>query len=767
MPKAGLFAGEVTTAAPADGAITTKNKGYQWMEYGNVIPPFVSFCNEIFGITATVPDLHVAGLVNGVWNKGVIIGTGTIVDDRVDVVLSPNIDGYYHQIASSTLIDAYYANCQWYAYSGRMLQNRFADNTFDYGNTEWNKQDGATTLTDGLGLDPSQLNWSSKIIDGQAGQTSNTWKRSTLASVIGTDLITAVGVFKKDLTANYYSLLSIRQLTSGAEITHALFNQADGSIEVLDTSTGSDAAAEVRDAGEWWEVYIQTRSNGSTGNNLENTGQFAHAPAFNTDGTSTPDVTVQGQLQMGESKIYYPASIGQVRGGAVDPRPDGSASSVIDQSEVYIDIANHSGIQGGYYIEWRPMYSHDEITDDVEILSLNGGNGLLYYDHSTKELKSTDGTNTASVGIDVIAENKYRCGVIFGSNLRVGVNSVWGNEVAYDGAFPVGTDFHICRNPEAINYWRELRGYQISYADAFTEISLLMGGLRPPVFTGAVVDQEWLTTESNSLDLLPYFNNPADTYTFTIESGALPTGMSLNASSGLISGQPTIETTGTLVVRCTNSLGTDVTNSFDWESASSFTPVGIVAYAMSSESSASSFTVSLPTVESGQTLVVSVYHDSGSNTDPFFTTWDSGWTKLYDYGNATAKRTAIFTKVSDGTETTFSCTTVLSDRASFISYAIKGTLDFHNAVEISSTSPTVIVPQTNVNADSFALALFGSDNSGATSTINNGFTKVDEIASDVVLAFATQSYESSGNTGTTTATFSASDGVMSAMMTFS
>jgi hypothetical protein len=36
MPKAGLFAGEVTQAAPADGAATLKNKGYQWMEYGSV-----------------------------------------------------------------------------------------------------------------------------------------------------------------------------------------------------------------------------------------------------------------------------------------------------------------------------------------------------------------------------------------------------------------------------------------------------------------------------------------------------------------------------------------------------------------------------------------------------------------------------------------------------------------------------------------------------------------------------------------------------------
>jgi len=33
MPKAGLFAGEITQAAPAGGALTAKPKGFQWMQY--------------------------------------------------------------------------------------------------------------------------------------------------------------------------------------------------------------------------------------------------------------------------------------------------------------------------------------------------------------------------------------------------------------------------------------------------------------------------------------------------------------------------------------------------------------------------------------------------------------------------------------------------------------------------------------------------------------------------------------------------------------
>ena len=45
MPKAGLFAGEVTAQAPADGALVpTKQNGYQWMEYG-IIPKSGIFPN--------------------------------------------------------------------------------------------------------------------------------------------------------------------------------------------------------------------------------------------------------------------------------------------------------------------------------------------------------------------------------------------------------------------------------------------------------------------------------------------------------------------------------------------------------------------------------------------------------------------------------------------------------------------------------------------------------------------------------------------------
>lgn len=39
MAKAGLYSGEIVENAPANGAATTKQNGYQWMQYGDTAPP--------------------------------------------------------------------------------------------------------------------------------------------------------------------------------------------------------------------------------------------------------------------------------------------------------------------------------------------------------------------------------------------------------------------------------------------------------------------------------------------------------------------------------------------------------------------------------------------------------------------------------------------------------------------------------------------------------------------------------------------------------
>ena len=38
MSRAGVFAGELSTIAPVDGASTTKPAGYVWLQYGEPLP---------------------------------------------------------------------------------------------------------------------------------------------------------------------------------------------------------------------------------------------------------------------------------------------------------------------------------------------------------------------------------------------------------------------------------------------------------------------------------------------------------------------------------------------------------------------------------------------------------------------------------------------------------------------------------------------------------------------------------------------------------
>ena len=89
----------------------------------------------------------------------------------------------------------------------------------------------------------------------------------------------------------------------------------------------------------------------------------------------------------------------------------------------------------------------------------------------------------------------------------------------------------------------------------------IAAGETAPVFIGPnVPNQPWDVGVPVTLDLRPLFTGSAATYTVT--TGVLPTGLTLDPS-GIISGTPTTEgETDTLVVTATNGAGADTTNSF-------------------------------------------------------------------------------------------------------------------------------------------------------------------------------------------------------------
>lgn len=73
----------------------------------------------------------------------------------------------------------------------------------------------------------------------------------------------------------------------------------------------------------------------------------------------------------------------------------------------------------------------------------------------------------------------------------------------------------------------------------------------PPVAAGGISDQSWTVGAAVSLDVAADFTGTGITYALAPSSSALPAGLSLS-SAGVISGTPTAEATGTIVVRGTN-----------------------------------------------------------------------------------------------------------------------------------------------------------------------------------------------------------------------
>jgi hypothetical protein len=136
----------------------------------------------------------------------------------------------------------------------------------------------------------------------------------------------------------------------------------------------------------------------------------------------------------------------------------------------------------------------------------------------------------------------------------------------------------------------------------------------PPVFSGTVAAQSYVEDSPISpLNLATFFSGTVTSY--AVQSGTLPTGLSLNTSTGVISGTPTTPAGATaIVVRATNSDGTADTNSFNITiTAAASAPAFTVQPTVSSETE-TAFTLSYTASASSTFYAVACLKDSTAPT---------------------------------------------------------------------------------------------------------------------------------------------------------
>jgi hypothetical protein len=98
----------------------------------------------------------------------------------------------------------------------------------------------------------------------------------------------------------------------------------------------------------------------------------------------------------------------------------------------------------------------------------------------------------------------------------------------------------------------------------------------PVAFTGTVSNQTYAVDSAiTPLDLSGFFSGTETPFTYSVQTGTLPTGLSLNTSTGVISGTPTAVAAATsIVVRATDdATDTADTNSFTIEIEAAVTVV--------------------------------------------------------------------------------------------------------------------------------------------------------------------------------------------------
>jgi len=329
----------------------------------------------------------------------------------------------------------------------------------DLTNAAWTPRSPTVTSYDAVGLTGAD-NTATTLTDDDVDAYDRVLRTVTVPSDSNTNVLRAL--IKKDTDETRFPEVKLQYIGGTSGKLGIGINTKTGATVARENSGTTDS--EVNSIGSWWEVLISVANGSSNQVNV-----FLY-PAIGTT-IGTLNVAATGSIIVGNAELHLNTTIAAVRGSS--PIFTSGSTVTTNATDLSFDDAN-AVPQGGYFVEWTPQYATSEVSGNIELLSLDNNAGVLFYDASNSLLKSTDGTNTASVAMTIVAGATYKVWVAFGgTSLQVGFDATTGTAGTFDGAFTTGTKIEIVTPSVGTNLTRNLRAYNLPFSAAVTKLQSL------------------------------------------------------------------------------------------------------------------------------------------------------------------------------------------------------------------------------------------------------------------------------------------------------
>lgn len=252
------------------------------------------------------------------------------------------------------------------------------------------------------------------------------------------------------------------------------------------------------------------------------------------DATGTPRMYVNSLVRIGAGTTFV---VGRQLGANANAQSFFSARNISYNTRWWIRYTGGLSVTDVTY----------QVANESRIVADNRG-------WAVRALRGNGDSKTGFYNGDVVAS--WTDTYTYANSLRLGVGAyVIENNLTVNTG--LGLDGHISA---VLHYNRALTDQEVADVSGWLEGLYLDS---PLSFSGEIADQTFYTNIAASVDVSPYFTGGAAPYSFSVTTGALPAGLSLSSSTGVISGTPTATASASVVITATDTASeTAATNSF-------------------------------------------------------------------------------------------------------------------------------------------------------------------------------------------------------------